>query len=213
MLTVVLVAILPDQVFYISCVSYTTMLISLDYSINGHINLELCKSWDKSGQYLLAERPGTLPFKAQITKIKKGHDYCLVDEIAYGGDTILMANKMIKEALGVEINNVLLGVISDDAYSNLSRRFNKINYIYKVNAENRDSIISARNILGLDGKLLSNGKLLPLWIRVEGVLSNYKPYLKELMFYCNGLLKSRGISINWGDEFAYSGVRVGNRRT
>jgi hypothetical protein len=173
-------------------------VISLDYSIHGDIKLDLCKSKTFDGIKLIS-RIGSRPFIDQVTAIKIGFEYYLVDEISFTGETLLMVKSMIENEVGIKINNIAVGIISNGAYENLVNHFNNVYYIQRIDVKHKDSIMCARNIVGLDGKLLENNSFLPFWARTDGIWSLYRSQIKELHKVCNNILDSNGIFINWGE--------------
>ncbi|MBM3234464.1 hypothetical protein FJZ19_05220 [Candidatus Pacearchaeota archaeon] len=144
---------------------YKFPVISLDrvYVPNAQDYLEVTRQTNpQTGEVRIAERPGSLPLKEQAKKMKKYKKIILVDVGAFEGTTLLdISNLLSKE--GVEIEEIVLGISSNDANS----RLKEARKVTVLNLFNFYDWIELRDLIGIDGRNtgIKNGRreFIPYW--------------------------------------------------
>ncbi|MDE1850340.1 MAG: hypothetical protein KGH54_00920 [Candidatus Micrarchaeota archaeon] len=173
-------------------------IVSIDSSMKGDINLEVCRLITKSlRKGIISNRPNSPKLRIQFKNMLKSKRYLLADEVSFSGETLLSVRKKIVDLSGAEIEGIIIGVINSEAYDRLIKKFSYVNYLYKLNLTSGDYFQCARNIIGIDGKALKNGKIVPLWSRQNKILWRYNSDLKKIWETSNKWLKSKEIIIVW----------------
>lgn len=143
-------------------------VVSLDrvYLTNADKYLEVTRMTNpKTGEIIIAERPGSKPLKEQIECLKKYEKIVLADAGAFEGGTLIEICDML-ESQEIEIEEIYLGFSSNEA----NKRINNRRKLTALNLFDFYEWVELRDLVGIDGRNvgMSNG------------IREYMPYSEAL---------------------------------